>query len=335
MDRYPTLQEILDLENSKKVRRDQLTLFSRPLATLRVFVSAVCSYLTICVRYFLSHPAFLYFLLPAVVIWGVLEHVPGPYTDFINGIEFVVQFVVWWVGLGILSSIGLGSGLQTGILFLLPHIIKVCLAAQTCSTLDFESNSNMWFRVSPNLFRCSPLMHDSTPVTLMGIWMKILPPCILQSSGAAIGEIPPYWMTRSARLASLAAKELSTQCRNANTFSTSNSGGDTGVSSSAGVDTPTSPSSVDDFPEELQDETEWAIVSYTKQWMVSFLKNYGFYGVLLMASFPNIAFDICGVCCGHYLMPFWSFFGATYVGKVVIRNTYQSILYVTLCRCVN
>ena len=44
--------------------------------------------------------------------------------------------------------------------------------------------------------------------------------------------------------------------------------------------------------------------------------------------------DLCGICCGHYLMPFWTFFCATFLGKAVIRNTYQSIIYVTLCRYV-
>jgi uncharacterized membrane protein YdjX (TVP38/TMEM64 family) len=43
------------------------------------------------------------------------------------------------------------------------------------------------------------------------------------------------------------------------------------------------------------------------------------------------AFDLCGICCGHFLMPFWTFFLATFVGKAVIRNGYQSILYVMLC----
>ena len=42
--------------------------------------------------------------------------------------------------------------------------------------------------------------------------------------------------------------------------------------------------------------------------------------------------DLCGICCGHYLMPFWTFFGATFIGKAVIRNLYQSLVYVTLCR---
>lgn len=30
-------------------------------------------------------------------------------------------------------------------------------------------------------------------------------------------------------------------------------------------------------------------------------------------------------------MPFWTFFGATFVGKAIIRNGYQSVVYVALC----
>ena len=55
----------------------------------------------------------------------ILEYIPGPHSAVVNRIEFAVEYVVWWVGLGVLSSIGLGSGLQSGVLFLFPHIIKV------------------------------------------------------------------------------------------------------------------------------------------------------------------------------------------------------------------
>ncbi len=36
-----------------------------------------------------------------------------------------MQYVVWWVGLGVLSSIGLGTGMHSGLLFLFPHMLKV------------------------------------------------------------------------------------------------------------------------------------------------------------------------------------------------------------------
>ena len=108
-----------------------------------------------------------------------------------------------WIGLGIMSSIGLGSGLQSGVLFLFPHIIKTCLAAQTCKTIDFVSTSNMWFRSPKNLFKCPELTYESTPVTFYGLWHKVFFVCFLQAAGTAIGEIPPFYMTRAARLAAI------------------------------------------------------------------------------------------------------------------------------------
>ena len=72
-----------------------------------------------------SHPFVTMFALPVLGLWYFLEHVEGPYTHAINEVEKVIMFIVWWVGLGILSSIGLGSGMHTGVLFLFPHIMKV------------------------------------------------------------------------------------------------------------------------------------------------------------------------------------------------------------------
>lgn len=46
---------------------------------------------------------------------------------------------------------------------------------------------------------------------------------------------------------------------------------------------------------------------------------HGFWGILLLAAYPNAAFDLCGICCGHFQMPFWEFFGATLIGKGGIK----------------
>src|SRR4051794_34068707 len=37
------------------------------------------------------------------------------------------------------------------------------------------------------------------------------------------------------------------------------------------------------------------------------------------ASWPNMAFDLCGIACGHFGLSFWTFFGATFVGKALIK----------------
>lgn len=49
------------------------------------------------------------------------------------------------------------------------------------------------------------------------------------------------------------------------------------------------------------------------------MQAHGFWGILLLAAYPNAAFDLCGICCGHFLMPFWEFFGATLIGKGGIK----------------
>lgn len=293
-------QQISDFDQSRRDLREAITIYNKPLLTIHLFLLASLSFTYYGIQYVITNSIFLYLILPSLLLWLLLDHIPGPYTEALNSIEFSVEYFVWWVGLGILSSIGLGSGLQSGMLFLFPHIIKVSLAAQTCKTLDFESVTDIWFRSPKTLFKCPPLTEHSTPVTLFGIWEKIIFVCFLQSAGTAIGEIPPYWMTRAARLAAI----------------------ESGADNNKDIH----------MPEELETNSKFSLVNKAKLWMIWLLKTHGFYGVLLMASYPNIAFDLCGICCGHFLMPFWTFFGATFIGKAIVRNTYQSIIYVVLCR---
>ncbi len=291
-----TPQDIADFDYKLKLKREKITLLQRPIKTICLFSTGLCLVITRAIKYCLLHPISLYCLIPIICLWRLQEDFPGPYTKVINDIEFSIEFVVWWVGLGILSSIGLGSGLQSGILFLYPHIIKVCLAAQTCKTLDFESNSNMWFRSPKNLFKCPILTPESSPVTFFGIWQKIILVCFLQAVGTVIGEIPPYWMTRAARLAAIQAGEDDSN----------------------------------EVPEELEGKSTYSWINKGKAWMISFLNTHGFYGVLFMASYPNIAFDLCGICCGHFLMPFSTFFTATFLGTHFFTHLYvltYSLIY--------
>lgn len=71
----------------------------------------------------------------------------------------------------------------------------------------------------------------------------------------------------------------------------------------------------------------WATV---KRATVYLLKNHGFVGVLLLASWPNAAFDMAGMACGAFLMDFWTFFGATLIGKALIKVHGQLFLFLYL-----
>lgn len=52
------------------------------------------------------------------------------------------SYAVWWIGLGILSSIGLGTGMHSGLLFLFPHMLKVgcCQLGDACYLTVFKAS---------------------------------------------------------------------------------------------------------------------------------------------------------------------------------------------------
>ncbi|XP_027767059.1 vacuole membrane protein 1-like, partial [Empidonax traillii] len=54
------------------------------------------------------------------------------------------------------------------------------------------------------------------------------------------------------------------------------------------------------------------------------VQKVGFFGILACASIPNPLFDLAGITCGHFLVPFWTFFGATLIGKAVIKMHIQA-----------
>ena len=49
----------------------------------------------------------------------------GTAAEGVAHAEEWAAFVAWWFGLGVLSSIGLGTGMHSGLLFLFPHLLKV------------------------------------------------------------------------------------------------------------------------------------------------------------------------------------------------------------------
>jgi len=96
---------------------------------------------------------------------------------------------VWWVGLGVLSSIGLGTGMHSGILFLFPHILKVCRSAEACQAAGFDTRGNMWFAMGASeLFACAPA-GQSSPDSWLNVWLAVLPASVLWGGGTAAGGV--------------------------------------------------------------------------------------------------------------------------------------------------
>lgn len=48
--------------------------------------------------------------------------------------------------------------------------------------------------------------------------------------------------------------------------------------------------------------------------------------IFFTSQIPNPLFDLAGITCGHFLVPFWTFFGATLIGKAIIKMHIQVLL---------
>ena len=64
--------------------------------------------------------------------------------------------------------------------------------------------------------------------------------------------------------------------------------------------------------------------SSAKKRVQELVTRFGFFGILLCASIPNPLFDLAGITCGYFLIPFSTFFSATLVGKAGIKMIMQT-----------
>lgn len=134
--------------------------------------------------------------------------------------------------------------------------------------------------------------EDDGTATFLNIVAKVLPQCCLWGLGTAIGELPPYLVSKAARMAGQKSGDFEAEIEAAR-------------------------NSKDVF-------------SRLKLWTMDFTERHGFLGVVILAGWPNAAFDMCGMCCGYLLMPFWTFFLAVIVGKSFIKVAGQACFFVAL-----
>lgn len=136
------------------------------------------------------------------------------------------KFAFYWITLGILSSIGLGSGLHTFVLFLGPHILRIASFAVLHNSLHFTAQITSYMKVpssfdvsglseafSPNYANDAWSVRDSSSgsgggVSLFALALKVAWPSFLWGLGTSIGELPPYFLARAARAAGTALEEL-------------------------------------------------------------------------------------------------------------------------------
>ena len=74
-------------------------------------------------------------------------------TSYVNlFILPLISYFIWWIGLGVCSSIGLGTGLHTGPLYIFPYLIWVTqisihVGSTEWLTLSNQYNCSIWWRI--------------------------------------------------------------------------------------------------------------------------------------------------------------------------------------------
>nr|CAD7406137.1 unnamed protein product [Timema cristinae] len=275
-----------------KDQRKSLVLWRHPLKTLeycgKELLFDLHTYSAKCLEYRLT-------LVAAALVLALLVtlfHIDGAHQA---GMQLVYKKAAWylyWVGLGVLSSVGLGTGLHTFVLYLGPHIASVALAAYECGALNFPEPPY------PDQVLCPEIPDKRWPATVWNIMSKVRWESMMWGIGTALGELPPYFMARAARLSGH------------------------------------NPEDEDDMREfeELQRKKRrpelMTLMDRSKLFVEKLVDRVGFFGIFICASIPNPLFDLAGITCGHFLVPFWTFFGATVLGKAVVKVHLQKIFVI-------
>ncbi|XP_029556316.1 vacuole membrane protein 1 isoform X2 [Salmo trutta] len=304
------------LSLSERKQRDleermSLVLWKKPLVTLHYFLRELLITLKDWMWRLWRQRHSVLSLLVLVTLFSIAYSVKGTHQKYVQHMEKRFLWCAYWVGLGILSSVGLGTGLHTFLLYLGPHIASVTLAAYECGSVDFPEPPYPEQIICPQeevllggteavaqacvegLAGAAAAVQGS--ISLWTIVSKVRLEACMWGAGTAIGELPPYFMARAARLSGEEPDD----------------------------------EGYEEFGELLeQAETPQDFATRAKLAVQKMVQRVGFFGILACASIPNPLFDLAGITCGHFLVPFWTFFGATLIGKAIIKMHIQKLFVI-------
>uniref|UniRef100_A0A5B7A743 Putative vacuole membrane protein KMS1 n=1 Tax=Davidia involucrata TaxID=16924 RepID=A0A5B7A743_DAVIN len=298
---------ISELHEKHQREIENLTLTTQPLNTLKFFILAVIQCL--------QRPIFCIFakrgllILLSILAGGIgilLTTVAGPHEEHIQELYHYLRFGLWWLALGVASSIGLGSGLHTFVLYLGPHIALFTIKSVHCGRVDIKSApyDTIQLKSGPSWLDrdCSdygpPLYSQpGSRVPLSSILPQVQLEAVLWGIGTALGELPPYFISRAASISGSSLEVMEDL--------DSSSKEDSGFISSH--------------------------IKLIKQWLLSHSEHLNFFTILVLASVPNPLFDLAGIMCGQFGIPFWKFFSATLIGKAIIKTHIQTAFVILVC----
>ncbi|KAG0235155.1 Vacuolar membrane protease [Actinomortierella wolfii] len=283
-----------------ETQRQEISVYTSPLTVLSYFVLYLLHEFRMALLWIVSRQ-YLLVIMPAVAtLIYILYQTDGAHQPLLKHAESGLIWYGYWTLLGVASSIGLGTGLHTFVLFLGPHIAEVTLNAYACGNTDFDVRGDHRFICRSPV---APSTSDATiaaaaagaSLTFFNIFRAVQWESFFWGFGTALGELPPYFVARAAALSGDRNEELA---------------------------------KIEELIKKNPDQ-----VTYKERILLMVhegMKRLGFFGIFLCASIPNPLFDLAGITCGHFLIPFSTFFGATFLGKAVVKSSIQSMVVILM-----
>ncbi|XP_075679947.1 vacuole membrane protein 1-like isoform X1 [Dermatophagoides pteronyssinus] len=322
-----------------------LVIWRRPLQTIYHAIKNFIDLLNNCYTFLIIHHLmYCVSMTIFILIFFIALQLNGLHQPYVQFIYKRLAWCIYWCGLGILSSVGLGTGLHTFILYLGPHIASVTLAAYECNSLDFPEPPYPDEIICPtNVAATATTAAIGSSINVWSIMSKVRLEAFMWGAGTALGELPPYFISRAHRLAIVNQGHQDIDVDNDNILeeleeiedlvtTTNVDNDDDGDNGGDQQQQQESTTNIERSRRRRQSSsastlsTSWGQKLKTK--MVLLMKRMGFFGILACASIPNPLFDLAGIICGYSLISFWTFFGATLLGKAIFKMHIQKLVVI-------
>lgn len=196
---------------------------------------------------------------------------------------------LYWVTLGVFSSIGFGTGLQTGMLFVIPKIISIYnnnLYENENDNHICLTNHSIYSNTSDNHSIYDNITNDCDYNLIIKVYIKCIPFVFLWGLGTALGELPPYLIAYNI--------DIKDKLKTNNLYNMFGSN-----------------------KEKIKEYVDWSIGK---------LKKNSFITIVILSSWPNAFFDMCGIASGFVKLSLLEFLIPTIIGKAFIKINAQLIL---------
>ena len=96
-------------EKNQRIYRSNLVCHKHLCTCLQLFFYELLEYINALFIQVSKHRWILYISAPLIIIAIALYKIEGEHTPFVNRIYIEIEWILWWLILGILSSVGLGK----------------------------------------------------------------------------------------------------------------------------------------------------------------------------------------------------------------------------------